>query len=163
MNCFSGKTIIGHVTIWEKEDAITALCFGECLDTVAQNLETETIKKAFIQLNEYLNGARTEFDLKLEYSGSDFQMAVWDRLKKIPYGKTKAYKEIALELNTPKSSKAVGGACGRNPIPIFIPCHRVIGSDGNLIGYVGGVPTKKCLLEMEKRYQNALIHPFAQI
>ncbi|MDR0632183.1 MAG: methylated-DNA--[protein]-cysteine S-methyltransferase [Holosporaceae bacterium] len=155
VNCFCAETIIGAVTIYANEKALTGVYFGECLDATLKNAETEIIKKAFVQLHEYLNGSRTRFDLKLEYVGSDFQMLVWNQLKKIPYGKTKTYKEIARNVNNPKSSLAVGGACGRNPISIFIPCHRVIGSNGNLTGYGGGLHIKKHLLEMEKQYSNA--------
>ncbi|MDR1375469.1 MAG: methylated-DNA--[protein]-cysteine S-methyltransferase [Holosporaceae bacterium] len=125
-----------------------------------KNLETEIIKKAFIQFHEYLNGSRTKFDLKLEYTGSDFQMAVWNQLKKIPYGKTVTYKKIARNLGSSKSCRAVGVACGKNPISIFIPCHRVIGSNGNLIGYGGGLHIKKHLLEMEKIVSNAVNSSF---
>ncbi|MDR0581173.1 MAG: methylated-DNA--[protein]-cysteine S-methyltransferase [Holosporaceae bacterium] len=150
INCFCAETAIGDITICANEKALTGLYFGKCSDVAIKNVETKLIKKAFVQLQEYLNGSRTTFDLKLEYVGSDFQMAVWDQLKKIPYGKTKTYKEIACNLNSPKSCRAVGIACGRNPISIFIPCHRVIGSNGNLIGYGGGLHIKKRLLEMEK-------------
>jgi methylated-DNA-[protein]-cysteine S-methyltransferase len=156
MNYFLRETIIGNITIYANEKAITRLSFGKCCDVAINNLETEIIKKAFAQLNEYLNGSRTKFDLKLEYDGSDFQMSIWDQLKKIPYGKTKTYKEIARNLNSPKSCRAVGMACGRNPISIFIPCHRVIGSNGNLTGYGGGLHIKKHLLEMEKTVSNAV-------
>jgi methylated-DNA-[protein]-cysteine S-methyltransferase len=150
VNCFCCETIIGNITIYANEKAITGLYFGECLDVATKNVETDIIKKAFAQLHEYLNGLRTTFDLKLEYIGSDFQMSVWDQLKKIPHGKTKTYKEIADSIDSPKSCRAVGMACGGNPISIFIPCHRVIGSNGNLTGYGGGLRIKKHLLEMEK-------------
>ncbi|MDR0580980.1 MAG: methylated-DNA--[protein]-cysteine S-methyltransferase [Holosporaceae bacterium] len=150
INCFCYETIIGNITICANEKAVTKLCFGKCLDVAIKNVETELIKGAFAQLNEYLSGSRTRFDLKFEYTGSDFQMAVWDQLKKIPYGKTKTYKEIARNLGSPKSCRAVGMACGKNPISIFIPCHRVIGSNENLTGYGGGLHMKKYFLEMEK-------------
>jgi methylated-DNA-[protein]-cysteine S-methyltransferase len=149
MHYFCRETPIGNITICANKKAVTGLCFGEYSDVDGQNLETEIIKKAFLQLAEYLNGARKRFDLKLEYSGSDFQTSVWDLLKRIPYGKTKTYREIAGNINNPKSSLAVGGACGRNPIPIFIPCHRVVGSNGNLTGYGGGINLKKKLLTIE--------------
>ena len=151
INCFCCETIIGNITICANEKALTGLCFGKCLDVAIKNVETELIKGAFAQLNEYLNGSRTVFELKLEYVGSDFQMAVWDQLKKIPYGKTKTYKEIACSMGGSKSCRAVGIACSRNPISIFIPCHRVIGSNGNLTGYGSGLHMKKYLLEMESR------------
>ncbi|GHT98533.1 methylated-DNA--protein-cysteine methyltransferase [Alphaproteobacteria bacterium] len=149
MNYFSHETIIGNITICANKKAITRLCFGECSGVDIENAETEIIKRAFAQLTEYLNGSRKRFDLKLEYNGSDFQMSVWNQLKRIPYGKTKTYREIAGNINNPKSSLAVGGACGKNPIPVFIPCHRVIGSNGNLTGFAGGINLKKKLLEIE--------------
>jgi methylated-DNA-[protein]-cysteine S-methyltransferase len=144
------ETTIGYITICANEKAITGLYFGKCSNVVVKNVETEIIKRAFVQLHEYLNKSRTRFDLKLEYAGSDFQMSVWNHLKKIPYGKTKTYQEIARDLGSPKSCRAVGIACGRNPISIFIPCHRVVGSNGNLTGYGGGLHIKRHLLEMEK-------------
>jgi methylated-DNA-[protein]-cysteine S-methyltransferase len=160
MNCFCCETIIGDITICANKKAVTRLCFGKYWDAAMKNLETEIIKKAFIQFHEYLNGSRTKFDLKLEYTGSDFQMAVWNQLKKIPYGKTVTYKKIARNLGSSKSCRAVGVACGKNPISIFIPCHRVIGSNGNLIGYGGGLHIKKHLLEMEKIVSNAVNSSF---
>ncbi|MDR3155743.1 MAG: methylated-DNA--[protein]-cysteine S-methyltransferase [Holosporaceae bacterium] len=156
MNCFSRETVIGNIAIYANEKAVTRLCFGKCSDAAIENAETEIIKEAFAQLQEYLNGSRTKFDLKFEYGGSNFQMAVWDQLKKIPYGETRTYKKIADNSNNPKSCRAVGVACGQNPIPIFIPCHRVIGSNGNLTGYGGGLHIKKRLLEMEKTVSNAV-------
>jgi methylated-DNA-[protein]-cysteine S-methyltransferase len=103
-----------------------------------------------MQLTGYLEGSRKIFHLEFVYDGSNFQTSVWNQLKKIPYGETRSYKEIAVGVNSLKSAIAVGRACGKNPIPIFIPCHRVIGSDGNLIGYGGGIKMKKQLLEIEK-------------
>jgi methylated-DNA-[protein]-cysteine S-methyltransferase len=149
MNCFCYETVIGSIVICANKRAVTKVSFGNRLDIDAENAETEIIKKAFVQLSEYLNGSRKRFDLKLEYGGTDFQLAVWDQIKRIPYGKTKAYKEIACNLNNPKSSLAVGTACGKNPLPIFIACHRVIGSNGNLTGYAGGLNIKSKLLEIE--------------
>jgi methylated-DNA-[protein]-cysteine S-methyltransferase len=149
MNYFCRETAIGRVAIFANEEAVTELRFGKPSGTDAENAETEIIKEAFAQLNEYLSGSRKAFDLKFEYGGSDFQLAVWDQLKKIPYGKTTTYKEIARSVNNPKSALAVGGACGKNPIAIFIPCHRVIGSNGKLTGYAGGIDLKRKLLAIE--------------
>ncbi|MDR0968433.1 MAG: methylated-DNA--[protein]-cysteine S-methyltransferase [Holosporaceae bacterium] len=151
MEYFSYNTIIGSVVIYSNRKAIARVCFGEEPDIEAERLETEPIKDACKQLKEYLSGLRKEFELELEYDGSDFQLAVWDQTRKIPYGKTASYKEIALGINRPKSCVAVGQACGKNPISIFIPCHRVIGSDGSLTGYGGGLRIKKRLLEIECR------------
>jgi methylated-DNA-[protein]-cysteine S-methyltransferase len=149
MNYFSRDTKIGTVTICADKKAVTRLNFGGCSNIIGENLETDVIKKAFIQLDEYLNNSRKTFDINLEYYGTDFQMSVWSALNKIPFGKTKTYKKVAADINRPKSSLAVGAACGKNLIPIFIPCHRVIGSGGNLTGYFGGIDIKRKLLEIE--------------
>jgi methylated-DNA-[protein]-cysteine S-methyltransferase len=93
VNCFCCETIIGNITIYANEKAITGVYFGKCLDVAIKNVETELIKGAFAQLNEYLNGSRTTFDLKLEYGGSDFLMSVWDQLKKFPMEKQRHIKK----------------------------------------------------------------------
>jgi methylated-DNA-[protein]-cysteine S-methyltransferase len=148
MDYFCYQTIIGDITILADENSMTGLNFGRHLLN-ARNIESPLIRKAFMQLKEYLDGSRQIFDLGLTIDGSVFQTSVWNELKKIPYGKTKTYKEIAVAINNPKSHRAIGKACGQNPIPIFIPCHRVIGSAGNLTGYGGGINIKKKLLEIE--------------
>ncbi|MDR0580635.1 MAG: DNA-deoxyinosine glycosylase [Holosporaceae bacterium] len=163
MNCFCCETIIGNITIYANEKAVTRLCFRKCSNAATENTETEIIKVAFIQLHEYLDGSRTVFDLKLEYGGSGFQTSVWDQLRKIPYGKTMKYKEIARDLGSSKSCRAVGIACGKNPISIFIPCHRVIGSNGNLTGYGGGLHIKSTFWRWKKRFQMQLTHPFEPV
>jgi O-6-methylguanine DNA methyltransferase len=101
------------------------------------------------QLAEYLEGKRRVFDLPLRLEGSDFQKAVWEAVARIPYGQTASYGEIALIVGRPKASRAVGAANGANPIPIVIPCHRVIGSDGSLTGYGGGLALKSRFLALE--------------
>ncbi len=103
-----------------------------------------------LQLIEFLQGRRKEFSIDLDLRGTLFQKSVWQRLLKIPYGETSTYFYIAKSLNRPKASRAVGAANGSNPIPIIIPCHRVIGSDGKLTGYRGGIPFKKTLLALEQ-------------
>ena len=103
------------------------------------------------QLQEYFDGRRHRFDLPLEPVGTKFQRRVWDALLEIPYGETRSYKDIAVAIGNPKASMAVGGANGSNPLPIVIPCHRVIGSNGQLIGYGGGLPVKRHLLDLERR------------
>jgi methylated-DNA-[protein]-cysteine S-methyltransferase len=103
----------------------------------------------FTQLRDYFSGNLKKFDVPLDLNGSDFQMKVWNELKKIPYGKTKSYKTISEKLGDVKSIRAVGKANGQNPIPIIIPCHRVIGSNGRLTGYAGGLDVKEKLLEIE--------------
>jgi methylated-DNA-[protein]-cysteine S-methyltransferase len=103
----------------------------------------------FKQLKEYFNRQRKEFDLLLEMLGTDFQKKVWDELKKIPYGETISYGELANRMGDKNLMRAVAAANGANPIPIIIPCHRVIGADGSLTGYGGGLDVKQKLLEME--------------
>lgn len=106
--------------------------------------------EAKTQLNEYFAGSLQNFSLQLEPSGTPFQLNVLDQLKKIPYGETVSYGEIATRLGNPKAMRAVGAANGRNPIAVIIPCHRVIGANGKLTGFGGGLPTKEALLKLEQ-------------
>ena len=109
------------------------------------------------QLEEYFAGTRKEFDLPLHLSGSDFQVQVLKELQQIPYGETTSYGEIAKRIGRPKAMRAVGAANGRNPIPIIIPCHRVIGSSGDLTGFGGGLDTKEALLRLEAENSDVLL------
>lgn len=109
----------------------------------------EVLEDAVYQLNEYFEGERTQFDLQLNPTGTDFQKKVWEALLKIPYGKTCSYLELSKTLGDPKAIRAVAAANGKNPLWIIVPCHRVIGSDGSLTGYAGGLHRKKWLLEHE--------------
>jgi methylated-DNA-[protein]-cysteine S-methyltransferase len=109
------------------------------------------VGEAIRQLREYFAGARTEFDLPLTPEGTPFQRDVWQRLREIPYGETISYGELARRIGNPRASRAVGAANGLNPIPIVIPCHRVIGSNGKLTGFGGGLPVKEALLTLEAR------------
>ncbi|MCW8811492.1 MAG: methylated-DNA--[protein]-cysteine S-methyltransferase [Ignavibacteriaceae bacterium] len=113
------------------------------------NPKNPHVAKVFKQLREYFNRERREFDLPLDIIGTDFQKKVWNELLKIPYGKTITYNQLAINLGDKKVIRAAAAANGANPIPIIIPCHRVIGSDGNLIGYGGGLDVKQKLLELE--------------
>lgn len=101
------------------------------------------------QLVEYFNGERTEFDLKLNPEGTDFQKAVWKELSAIPFGEIRSYKDVAEAVGNPNASRAVGTANGKNPIPIIVPCHRVIGSNRQLTGFAFGLDAKRRLLELE--------------
>ena len=101
------------------------------------------------QLNEYFRGERKKFDLPLALCGTPFQLKVWEALQTIPYGETRSYKEIAIQVGSPKGCRAVGMANNKNPIPIIIPCHRVVGGNGKLVGYAGGLDKKEYLLEVE--------------
>ena len=112
--------------------------------------ETPLIKKTAKELKEYFEGKRKKFDIPLLLKGTDFQLSVWKALQKIPYGKTRSYKETAGMAGNPKACRAAGMANNRNPIAIIIPCHRVIGSDGSLTGYGGGLEKKQYLLELEQ-------------
>jgi methylated-DNA-[protein]-cysteine S-methyltransferase len=109
------------------------------------------LKEASRQLGEYLEGKRRIFDLRLDFSGTPFQESVWKALRIIPFGDTISYKELAARIKNPKAVRAVGTANGRNPLCIIIPCHRVIGADGGIGGYAGGIPNKEKLLELERR------------
>jgi methylated-DNA-[protein]-cysteine S-methyltransferase len=113
--------------------------------------DDKPLKDTFRQLKSYFAGTLYEFDLPLSPEGTRFQLAVWKRLCAIPYGETISYGELARRIGNPKASRAVGLANGSNPIPIIIPCHRVIGSNGKLTGYGGGLPIKEKLLALERR------------
>jgi methylated-DNA-[protein]-cysteine S-methyltransferase len=115
--------------------------------TEDRNIFAEAIR----QLTEYFAGERKTFRLELDPSGTEFQRSVWRELREIPYGETISYKQLAERISKPKAVRAVGAANGANPIPIIIPCHRVIGHDGSLTGFGGGLPLKKRLLELESR------------
>jgi len=111
-------------------------------------------KKQFL---EYLEGTRSKFDLKLNPKGSEFQKIIWNELLKIPFGETKYYQEIAIAINKPTAARAVGMANTKNPIPIIIPCHRVIGKNGSLTGYAGGTDMKALLIRIEKAQTEGLL------
>lgn len=108
---------------------------------------------ATAQLDEYFSGARTRFDVPLDPVGTDFQLRAWDALRAIPYGETRTYGEQARRMGAPKAVRAVGAANGRNPISIIVPCHRVVGADGSLTGFGGGLAAKRYLLELEAKAQ----------
>lgn len=109
----------------------------------------DELKKAAVQLKEYFEGGRTTFDFKLNPQGTDFQKKVWQALLEIPFGKTTSYQDLSIKLGDIKAIRAVASANGKNPLWIVVPCHRVIGSDGSLTGYAGGLWRKKWLLEHE--------------
>jgi methylated-DNA-[protein]-cysteine S-methyltransferase len=113
--------------------------------------DDEILKKTREQLDEYLNGDRKEFDIPLLMVGTDFQKSVWDALMKVHFGTTSTYLQIAKNINNEKAVRAVANANGANSISIIVPCHRIIGSDGELIGYGGGLPVKKRLLKLEQK------------
>lgn len=111
---------------------------------------TKTLEKAFKEIDEFLEGKRKKFTFKIDPIGTEFQKSVWNALLDIPYGEVKSYKDIAIAIGNPKACRAVGMANNKNPIPIVIPCHRVIGSNGKLTGYAYGLVLKAHLLNLEK-------------
>lgn len=140
---------LGPIRILCDEDAVLGVDFNREGLEGARQQTTELIKKTALQLNEYLSGKRNEFQLPLRPKGTEFQKKVWEALQTIPYGQTKSYKEIAVQIGKPKACRAVGMANNRNPISIIIPCHRVIGADKRLVGYGGGLDKKVRLLKLE--------------
>ena len=144
-------TVLGQVAIAEESGRVTNLFFPEeYIPLELQRKETDALKKAAEQLREYLQGKRTVFDVPLAPEGTAFQKQVWEALIKIPYGETSSYGKLAQDIGRPGAARAVGMANNRNPIPVIIPCHRVIGADGSLVGYGGGLPIKEKLLALEK-------------
>ncbi|WP_246828778.1 methylated-DNA--[protein]-cysteine S-methyltransferase [Nosocomiicoccus sp. HMSC067E10] len=113
--------------------------------------KTEFTERVYREIMEYLNGERTSFDISYELKGTDFQKRVWEELTRIPYGETRTYKEIANAIGNANASRAVGMANNKNPLMIIVPCHRVVGANGKLIGYAGGIEMKKELLDMEAK------------
>jgi len=152
MNVAFRQTTIGTVGLMEYAGRIKLLVFWYDLmpHDIVQH-ETPVLTEAFRQLNAYLAGELRVFSLPLAPSGTPFQLRVWKILEKIPYGQTLSYGEVAGRAGNPRSARAVGMANNRNPIPIFIPCHRVIGADGKLVGYGGGMEMKAKLLAIEGR------------
>ena len=142
------KTEIGVLEIVGTENAIKSIDFI-AKKSVLDNKIPECLKECVKQIDEYFKGKRKEFSLNLDPDGTDFQMQVWKQLTKIPYGKTVSYGDVARGIGNLKASRAVGGAVGSNKISIIIPCHRVIGSDGSLTGFGGGLWRKKWFLKHE--------------
>ncbi|MES2755472.1 MAG: methylated-DNA--[protein]-cysteine S-methyltransferase [Pseudomonadota bacterium] len=147
---------IGDLILVASDDALAAIHFaGQGLERFRRGVpirddEHPPLKAAATQLSEYFAGMRTSFDLPLDFGGTPFQERVWAELCRIPHGETRSYADIAQALGQPIATRAVGAANGRNPIPIVAPCHRVIGKDGSLTGFGGGLPTKEKLLALER-------------
>ncbi|AWK50694.1 methylated-DNA--[protein]-cysteine methyltransferase [Clostridium beijerinckii] len=150
-NIFYYNTKIGRIGIEENGTAITKLDFinKDMEEEIIEENETALLKKAINELNEYLDGNRSSFDLPLDPKGTEFQKKVWNALKEIPYGETRSYGEIAKIIGNEKAARAVGMANNKNPIAIIVPCHRVIGANGKLVGYAGGLDLKEKLLQLE--------------
>lgn len=152
---FMYDTSLGPIGIAEKEGAITHLFFGNTVAPQQYTLEeTPTLRQAARQLREYLAGERTSFNLLLQPEGTPFQRRCWEALLTIPYGQTRTYAQQAALIDNPKACRAVGQANSLNPIAIFIPCHRVIGANGKLTGFAGGMDIKEQLLKLENKNEN---------
>ena len=158
------KTEIGELVLGSFGGKLCLLGFGDRekrravdgrikkgLDVEFVEQDDEILEKTRKQVDEYLNGNRKEFDMPLLMVGTDFQRRVWKALMKVPYGVTSTYGQIAEDIGSPKAARAIGNASSANPISIIVPCHRIIGSDGELVGYGGGLSVKKRLLKLEQR------------
>lgn len=141
----------GRLWLAEENGALTNLSFSPVPDAVSG--ETPLLKETYRQLAVYFSGESQAFDLPLSAAGTAFQNAVWAALTQIPYGETRSYGQIAAAVGNPKASRAVGMANNKNPIAIIVPCHRVVGADGSLTGYGGGLDTKQLLLRLEQKYK----------
>jgi methylated-DNA-[protein]-cysteine S-methyltransferase len=156
------NTPIGGIGVGVEGDAVCAVSFGADLSggVDAGARPPPLLAEAECQLRGYFAGERTAFVLPLAVSrGSDFERAVWQAIAAIPYGETRSYGEIARSVGQPDGAQAVGTACNRNPLPIIVPCHRVIGANGKLVGFGGGLHRKRWLLQLEARVQ--IEHTFA--
>ena len=140
---------LGPIRILATEAAVTSVWLPPLDASDVPFGDHAVHQQAACELGEYFAGARTSFDLPLAPRGTEFQQAVWRALRTIPFGETRSYADIARALGQPTATRAVGAANGKNPIAIVVPCHRVIGADGSLTGYAGGLPTKAWLLRHE--------------
>lgn len=149
---------VGELTLVGRGDALTGVYFPDHVrrpdrETFGQR-DDNAFAAARIQLDEYFDGNRSSFDLVLSPNGNAFQQKVWAQLVEIPYGQTRTYGQLAQALGDPGLARAVGAANGQNPLSIIVPCHRVVGSDGKLTGYAGGLERKAFLLELEMSYDD---------
>jgi methylated-DNA-[protein]-cysteine S-methyltransferase len=158
-------TPIGTLRLRAADDALVGVDFlaRAAGERPRATLAHPVLALAERQLAEYFAGDRTGFELPLRPRGTEFQERVWAALSGIPYGLTRSYRELAAEIGRPSCVRAVGAANGQNPLPIVIPCHRVIGADGSLTGYGGGLPTKTWLLRHERAVLDARGAPFALV
>lgn len=138
---------IGNIRISSKEGCLSELTFTD--DDPDEVILDQVLLSTRQQLEEYFQGKRKNFDMPIGLGGTDFQRRVWMEVANIPFGQTTTYMKISQKLGNPAAIRAVGAAIGANPILVILPCHRVLGSDGNLTGYAGGLNKKKALLEME--------------
>lgn len=151
MEFLTFSTPFGEMALGEEGGAVVRLYLPNTPTPRLMSRETPLLAEGRRQVLEYLAGERHSFDLPLAPQGTPFQKRVWAAVEKIPYGQSYTYGEIALAAGCPRGSRAVGMACSQNPIPIIIPCHRVVGASGALTGYAGGVELKQVLLKMEQK------------
>jgi methylated-DNA-[protein]-cysteine S-methyltransferase len=144
-------SVIGSLYLVGSESALHGLYWKKQSSIRMTEFPTGEIAKTVQQVNEYLSKKRIQFDLKLSVAGTEFQKQVWSELRKIPYGKTLSYADVARKIKNDKAVRAVGTANGKNPISIIVPCHRVINKSGSMGGYAGGLVNKNHLLELEKK------------
>ncbi|HHT38121.1 MAG TPA: methylated-DNA--[protein]-cysteine S-methyltransferase [Mollicutes bacterium] len=144
---YNYDTLFGSVTIVTEDEFLIKIIYGN--EKVDEEKETTLIKEIKKQIDEYSIGKREKFDVPIKMVGTDFQIKVWKELIKIKFGECITYQELAKRVKNENYARAVGMANNKNPIPIIIPCHRVIGKNGNLVGYAGGIDIKKQLLEIE--------------
>ena len=143
------NTPVGRLRLVSDGAALLRVEFEGQHGTDGRELNDQVLTDAIRQLREYFSGQRREFNLPLAQEGTDFQQRVWQALTAIPYGESRSYRDIAVALGNRQAVRAVGAANGRNPLPIVVPCHRVVGSDGSLIKYTGGLEIMRTLLELE--------------
>lgn len=148
MNYTVFDSLVGKVKVVEEDEKVTEIKFVK--DEGILEPKTEILKLAKMELEEYFCGKRRKFTFPFKPEGTEFSLRVYKALIEIPYGKTCSYKDIAKKIGNEKAQRAVGGANNRNKLPIVIPCHRVIGSNGKLVGYADGIGIKKKLLELER-------------
>lgn len=158
------KSTVGDLFLYSDETHLLALTFSQNNERVLKQLKfdhfnprsSKVIEETISQLIHYFQGTVTQFQIPFHLEGTDFQKSTWNSLKQIPYGKTITYKEQAQRLNNKNAIRAIGAANSRNPISIIVPCHRVIGSNGSLTGYAGGLSAKAKLLDIEKKWSMQL-------
>ena len=143
------ETAIGRLLLRADKAGVVEIRFGAA---EPRTDAADVLLRAECELREYFAGMRRQFSVPLHPSGTDFQLRVWNALKEIPYGETVSYGELAKRIGNPKTARAVGMANHCNPIPVIVPCHRVIGANGRLTGYAGGLDVKQKLLELERGY-----------
>ena len=152
MDFWMFDTPIGYMGLGAENNALVRVYLPNTPTPRLMPRKTPLLEQAEQQLQEYFQGHRQTFDLPLAPEGTPFQKHIWATLQTIPYGQTRTYKQLACMVDCPNGFRAVGMANNRNPLPILIPCHRVIGADGSMTGYLGGVELKRILLNLEKKY-----------